>query len=77
MIKVNGGVTIGHFNSFSGLFDDNNGVMDNRVNSINLHYKFSINNINFSTNMDLFMQRFNLLHYKSIFDKVRYLGREI
>ena len=73
--KSKGGVTIGHFNSFSGLFDDNNGVMDNRVNSINLHYKFSINNINFSTNMDQFMQRFNLLHYKSIFDKVRYLGR--
>ena len=73
--KKHGGVTIGHFNSFSSLFDDNNGAMDSQINSINLHYKFIINNLKWFANMDQFMQRFNLVHSKSTFDKVRYLGR--
>ena len=73
--KEYGGITIGHFNSFSGLFDQNNGAMDSQINSINLHYKFIINNLKWFANVDQFMQRFNLVHSKSIFDKVRYLGR--
>ncbi len=73
--KKYGGITIGHFNSFSGLYDQNNGTMDSKINSINLHYKFIINNLKWFTNMDQFMQRYNLVHSKSIFDKVRYLGR--
>ena len=73
--KKYGGITIGHFNTFSSLFDENNGKMDSQINSMNLHYKFIINKLRWFVNMDQFMQRFNLVHSKSIFDKVRYLGR--
>ena len=44
------------FNSFSGLFDQNNGAMDSQINSINLHYKFIINNLKWFANVDQFMQ---------------------
>ena len=49
--------------------------MDSRISSINLHYEFRTENINWSTNFDQFMQRFYLVHSKSVFDKVRYLSR--
>ncbi len=73
--KEEGGITIGHFYSFSGLFDENTASMDNRINSLNLNYELSFKDIYWYIDMDQFMQRYNLIHSKSIFEKVRYLGR--
>ena len=71
-----GGITIGHFNTFSNLADSiSKGSMNSRITSSNMFYNFISDNIKLFTNVDQFMQRYQAMHSMSYFENVRYLSR--
>ena len=74
--RENGGIKIGHFNTFSHLKDSiDNGVINNRITSSSIFYNLIYDNIELFTNIDQFMQRYQVQHSRSYFENVRYLSR--
>ena len=71
-----GGGTIGHFNTYIGLPDTiAGGFMDNKITNLNVFFSNKTQNIRFFSSMDQYMQRYKVLHSKSIFQGARYLSR--
>ena len=58
-----GGITIGHFNTYSGLPDINNqGLINNKITSLNVFINKNYRSINWLISMDQFMQRYQVFH---------------
>lgn len=71
-----GGIKIGHFNTLSSLSDSiDSGLINSRITSSNIFYSLIYDNIEFFTNVDQFMQRYQAKHSRSYFENVRYLSR--
>ena len=74
----NTGLSIGHFNTFSGFPDSTiNGLFDNRITSINYFYQKVFDNISVKISTDQFLQRYLSDHYLSFYKKPRYLNRSL
>ena len=72
----NTGLSIGHFNTFSGLPDSTiNGLFDNRITSLNYFYQKVFDNISIKISTDQFLQRYLSNHNLSFYKKSRYLNR--
>ncbi len=77
-INQNTGLSIGHFNTFSGLPDSTiNGLFDNRITSLNYFYRKIFDNISIKVSTDQFLQRFKSNHNLSFYHKSRYLNRSV
>jgi hypothetical protein len=71
-----GGIKIGHFNTLSNLVDSlDDSSINSRITSSNIFYNLYYDNIEFSTNVDQFMQRYQAQNSRSYFENVRYLSR--
>ena len=77
-VNQNTGLSIGHFNTFSGFPDSTiNGLFDNRITSLNYFYHKIFDNISMKVSTDQFLQRFKSNHNLSFYNKSRYLNRSV
>ena len=77
-VNQNTGLSIGHFNTFSGLPDSTiNGLFDNRITSLNYFYQKVFDNISMKISTDQFLQRYLSNHNLSFYKKSRYLNRSV
>ncbi|MBA66251.1 MAG: hypothetical protein CMG55_10670 [Candidatus Marinimicrobia bacterium] len=72
------GLSIGHFNTYSGFPDKQkitNGLYDNKITSLNYFWKKKIGQIFYEFSLDQFLQRYKAIHTLSIYEGSRFLNR--
>ena len=75
---VNTRLSVGHFNTFSGLPDlATNGLFDNRITSLNYFLIKRLGSSSIVFEMDQFLQRFKARHHLSSYHNTRFLNRSV
>ena len=74
--KDNGGISLGHFNTLSGLADSTSrGLIDSRITTSNTFWNHDFGNFHSKISIDQFLQRYRADHSISSFMGVRYSTR--
>ena len=75
---INTGLTVGHFNTFSGFPDSvTNGLFDNRITSLNYFWERALGSSFIELEMDQFLQRYKAIHQLSAYNNPRFLNRSV
>jgi hypothetical protein len=76
--KNHGGISLGHFNTLSGLADSTSrGLIDSRITTSNTFWNHDFGNFHSKISIDQFLQRYRADHSISAFTGVRYSTRSI